>query len=144
MRAKKILIVDPGSGPHDPLVHLLQANNYKVTVAESAEFAWRSLTADRPNLVLLETMLPSGTEGFHWVWQVRSHPDQRLSRTPIVIVSGIHQTTPIKLFPDLRDGHYAAGDFLPVQGFIDKPIDHQALLQTISSLFAGKSRLPGS
>lgn len=136
---KKILIVDPACGAHDPLVHRLTASNYEVTVAGSAKFAWRSLTETRPDLVLLETMLPSGTEGFHLVWRVRDHPDERLRQTPIVIVSRIHQTTPLNLFPNLRDGHYAAHDYLPVQGFIDKPVDHHTLLRTIANLFANDS-----
>ena len=135
-KPKRILIVDPACRPQDPLVHLLTARNYKVTVASSAKFAWRSLAEERPDLVLLETMLPTGTEGFHLVWQVRGHPDERLRRTPIVILSRIHQTTPLKLFPDLRDGHYAAHDYLPVQAFIDKPVDPDALLRTVASLFA--------
>ena len=133
---KKILVVDPDSGPHDPVVNLLIAENYKVSLADSADRAWEALRLDHPDLVLLETMLPTGTEGFHLVWRLRDDPDERLSQTPVLIVSRIHQTTALNLFPDFHDGHYRAHEFLPVQGFLDKPVDHERLRLAVSEVFA--------
>ncbi|MDP1808771.1 MAG: response regulator [Actinomycetota bacterium] len=132
---KKILIVDPDCTALDPLVRLLDANNYIVAMTETVEDAWRSLSADPPDLVLLEPMLPSGTEGFHFVWELRDHPDEKLRRTPVLIVSRIHQTMALNLFPDFHDGHYQAHEYLPVQGFIDKPVDHNSLLRAVNSVF---------
>ena len=131
---KKILLVDPRAEYHDPVVHLLTSNSYEVSIARSIDEAWTSINSDQPNLILLETMMPHGTEGFHLVWRLRKHPDRRMSRTPIVIVSGIHKTTSLNLFPTHRDGHYRACDFLPVQGFLDKPVDHNTLVTTIADM----------
>lgn len=132
---KKILIVDPQVGMYDPVVHALTANDYQVSSVDSIEKAWEALNSSRPDLILLETMVPEGTEGFHLVWSLRQHPDRQLSKTPVVIVSDIHQTTSLNLFPDLEDGHYRAPEFLPVQGFLDKPVDHAMLLKTVAGVF---------
>ena len=132
---KKILVVDPQVGLYDPVIHALTTNDYQVSSVDSIEKAWAALYSSRPDLILLETMVPEGTEGFHLVWKLRQHPDRQLSKTPVVIVSDIHQTTSLNLFPDLKDGHYRATEFLPVQGFLDKPVDHEILLKTVAGIF---------
>lgn len=132
---KKILVVDPRVERNDPVVNLLTSNSYIVSIARSIDEAWGSIHSDQPNLILLETMMPHGTEGFHLVWRLRKHPDRQMSQTPIIIVSKIHQTTSLNLFPTHRDGHYRVCDFLPVQGFLDKPVDHNKLVITIADMF---------
>lgn len=139
MAGKKVLIVDPSSGPHDPINRILTARNYTVVLADSATAAWESLVSQKPDMVVTETMLPGGTEGFHLIWSIREHPDRRLSRIPIIVVSDIHRTTPLDLFPDMCDGHYRASEFLPVQGFLDKPIDERVLLAKIDGLLTGNA-----
>lgn len=132
---KRILVVDPQAEHHDPVVHLLTSNSYEVSISRTIDEAWTSINSDQPNLILLETMMPRGTEGFHLVWRLRKHPDQQINQTPIVIVSDIHRTTSLNLFPTHRDGHYRVSDFLPVQGFLDKPVDHNTLVSVIADMF---------
>jgi CheY-like chemotaxis protein len=131
---KRVLIVDPDFRKGDPLSYLLAAQHFEVLSADSVEDAWRMIVAGRPDLVLMEPMLPSGTEGFHLVWRLRDHPDSRLRATPVVIVSRIHQTVPLDLFPTLHDGHYQANEFLPVQAFLDKPYETATLMNTIDQV----------
>lgn len=142
---KKILVVDGDVTRHERLVQLLAGRRFKVTTARSAPDAWGRLPIERPHLILLETMLPTGTEGFHFVWKLRGHTDSLLARTPIVIVSRIHKATALNLFPDLNDGHYTPEEFLPIQAFFDQPVDHDRLVRTISELVdAGAAPSSGS
>ena len=134
MGAKKILIADPQCGPESPLAQLLESRDYHVMRAGSVEDAWRVLLAEQPQLLLMEPMMPAGTEGFHLVWKLRDHPDAKVSELPIIVLSRIHHTTQLNLFPDLTDGHYHASEFLPVQAFLDKPFDEGVLLKTMDNV----------
>ena len=141
---QKILIADPDCDRIEPLKHMLGENNYEVLTAGTAEQAWTSLMSDGPDLVLLEPMLPNGTEGFHVVWKLREFPDQKLSQIPVLVVSRIHQATKLNIFPNFHDGHYSALDFLPVQGFLDKPVENSTLIQNIdSTLTRSRMKLGG-
>lgn len=140
MGAKKILIADPECGPKSPLSQLLQSRNFEVTRAASVDEAWRILLTDHPHLLLMEPMMPAGTEGFHLVWRLRDHPDAKVSRVPVIVLSRIHHTTKLKLFPDLMDGHYHPSEFLPVQAFLDKPFDESVLLKTMDNVIAREPR----
>lgn len=133
MSDKKILVADPEHGPSSPLFHLLESQNYEVSHAGSIEEAWRILTTSTPQLLLMEPMLPAGTEGFHLVWRLRDHPDVKLNGMPVILVSRIHQTTRLNLFPGISDGHYQADEYLPIQAFLDKPFDDRVLLETINN-----------
>lgn len=140
---KKILVVDTDVTQHERLARLLAGERFEVTTARSAPDAWERLHIERPHLILLETMLPTGTEGFHFVWRLRGHGDTLLARTPIVIVSRIHKATTLNLFPDLNDGHYTPHEFLPIQAFFNKPVDHDHLMRTISELVNVGAALTG-
>ena len=50
------------------------------------------------------------------------------------MVTGIHHTTELRFYPDQSDGTYGPGEFLPVQGWLDKPINVEDLLGKVNSL----------
>lgn len=82
-------------------------------------------------------MMPTGTEGLHFVWDIRKHPDPAVSGVPIIIMSAIHRTTDLRLYPEEGDQEYGPGEFLPVQGFLDKPVELGELVHRVQSLLAG-------
>ena len=53
---------------------------------------------------------------------------------PIIIASGIHGETELRFYPDKTDGTYQPGEFLPVQGWIDKPVNVADLTTKIEAL----------
>ena len=141
---KKILIIDPGSGPGCALDQLLAPRHYQVRFAKSAETGWFSAVGEKPDLILIEPMLPHGPEGFNLIWRLRRHTDRQVSETPIIVVTGIDQTTRLNLFPNFHDGHYTAKEFLPVQGFLNKPLDGRLLIASIGELLGSQSQHEGS
>ncbi len=97
---------------------------------------------DKPDLILLDVMMPSGTEGFHFVWDLRKDSDEALRDTPILIMSAIHQTTKDRFYPDQSDKDYQPYEYLPVQGFLDKPLNFDTLLGEIRLALQGKGPNP--
>lgn len=78
MRKKKIMIVDDDVYIGDMLQELLYKNNYDVSRAYSGSEALYALKDDRPDLVLLDLMLP-GLSGEELL--------SRISDIPVIVVS---------------------------------------------------------
>jgi len=130
----KILVVDDDPDIVESSRFVLERANYQVLTAGSPEEAWEQVTANAPDLILLDIMMPDRTEGFQFVWKLRNEAPESLRSTPIVVISAIHETTDLRFYPDQSDGAYGAGEFLPVQGFIDKPLEPRSLLAKIAEL----------
>jgi len=60
-----------------------------------------------------------------------------LNAVPIVVLTAIHSTTRLRFYPEESDGTYGPGEFLPVQGFLDKPSEPAALLGKVRQVLAG-------
>jgi len=132
----KILVVDDDPDMVESIKLILESESYGVVTAGSAEEAFVEAEKETPDLVLLDVMMPEGTEGFQFVWRLRNEYTGKLAETPIVIVTAIHDHTKLRLYPEQHDGTYAASEFLPVQGFIDKPVTPVQLLDTVRKVLA--------
>lgn len=136
MKKPHILIVDHDTASTDALKLLLQSWAYGVSSAKTPQEAMEKLEKERPDLVLLEVMLPRGTEGFHFVWDLRNHPIPELRTIPVIVISHLHKTTDLRFYPHLSDQHYLPGEYLPVQGFLDKPSPPAILALHIKNILA--------
>ncbi len=133
-RKPQILIVEDDPDLVESLRLVLESNDYQVSSASSPADGLELAERDRPDLILLDIMMPSGTEGFHFVWSLRNHSQAALRQIPIIVISALHSTTELRLYPDQADADYAPGEFLPVQAFLDKPFKHSELLDEVNRL----------
>lgn len=126
----KILIIDD-----DPDMVLaarlcLEGAGYEVTEAHSGSEGLEAIKNEKPDLIILDVMMDTTTEGFQLALKLRS-PDPRseykaFQDIPIIMLTAIHTTAPVRLGPD--------EDYLPVDSFIDKPIDPDDLVSKVESL----------
>jgi two-component system alkaline phosphatase synthesis response regulator PhoP len=134
---KKILVVDDEPDIVKLLRVILERQGYQVITATNAEDGLVKARQEQPDLIILDVMMPSRTEGFHFAWNLRNDFSAYGQQVPILIHSAIHETTSLRFYPDKSDGTYGPGEFLPVQGFIDKPADTTELLHRIENLLNG-------
>jgi CheY-like chemotaxis protein len=132
----KILVVDDDRDLVETIRIFLESKGYQVTTAYDAVQGLAKVRADRPDLILLDVMMPEGTEGFHFVWNLRQEQDKSLRNTPILVLTAIHEKTALRFYPDSSDGTYQAGEYLPVQDFMEKPVDPVQLLERIHKVLA--------
>ena len=132
----KVLVVDDDAGIRQAMQLALEAAGHEVLTAASKEEGEAAALANRPDLMVVDVMMPMGTEGFHLVWKLRQVEDQAVRGVPIIMATGIHQTTKLRFYPEQTDGTYQPGEFLPVQGWLDKPVKVEELLQTIQTVLA--------
>jgi len=126
-----ILVVDDDRDLVATLRLVLEGAGYRVVSAPDAVQGSAAAADERPDLILLDIMMPNATEGFHFVWKLRRREEPYFQKVPIVVLSAIHETTDLRFYPDSGDGTYRAGEFLPIQDFVDKPLDPARLLERI-------------
>ena len=133
----KVLVVDDDPDVVETIRLVLEKAKYEVQTASGPKEAFTRLETFHPSLILLDVMMPDGTEGFQFVWKLRNEYPPELAGVPIIILSAIHDTTKLRFYPDQTDGTYEPGEFLPVQDFIDKPAEPQVLLSKIEAVLKG-------
>jgi len=132
----KILVVDDDRDLVDVLTFALERHDYEVVSAFDSGTGLEAADRERPDLIVLDVMMPEGTEGFHFVWNLRNRPDTYFRDVPIIMLTAIHQKTQLRFYPDSSDGTYSAGEYLPVQGFVDKPVEPAELLKEVRRVLA--------
>ena len=132
----KILIIDD-----DPDMVLaarlcLEDAGHEVIEASNGTDGLRKIEAEKPDLIILDVMMDSTTEGFQLALKLRN-PDPAsvyvtYRNTPILMLTAIHTTTPLRFGPD--------EDYLPVDAFIDKPLDPDDLVRKVGDLLVARPK----
>lgn len=121
--AKRILIVEDEPNIVVPLQFSLEQKRYQVSVAESGEEAIDQIAKFKPDLILLDIMLP-GIDGFEVCQTVRQNPETR--DTKVVFLSAMG-----------RDIDVAKGMALDADAYIIKPFSILEVMETVGNLLAG-------
>jgi CheY-like chemotaxis protein len=122
----KILVVDDDIDVLETRKIVLEHNNYEVETATNITVAQEILENNKIHLILLDVMMERDSDGFVFAQSVKN--DDRFKDIPIVMATAVNQRTKFK-FDIEKDG-----DFLPVEKFMEKPIDPDDLIVTIRGL----------
>ena len=124
----KIMIVDDDPDFVDSISRLLQSKGHELTTAYDTEGVVKQLERDAYDVLILDVMFPeNAAAGFHLAQEIRKHAD--LSRLPILILSAINTKFPMGFGPgDIDDA------WMPVQDFLEKPIDFDVLADKVEKL----------
>ena len=132
MDKPKILIIDDDADAVELIRIALEANNYDVFSAGNGTEGLKLVKEIRPDLIILDVMMDTATEGFQVSYQLRSNDPKseyrEFCRTPIIMLTGVSQKMHMKFSPD-QDG-----DYLPVDEFLEKPVRVDPLLEKIRKL----------
>jgi len=128
---KTVLIVEDDPDVAEAAKIVLEGAGYRTQLAANAADGKEQVRRVRPDLILLDVMMPAGTEGFHFVWDLRKEEDAALQATPVIVMTALHRTTKLRFYPEQSDSVYQPFEYLPVQGFLDKPVAPTALLAAV-------------
>ncbi len=120
MTIKNVLVVDDSPTDRQYLSDILAKNGYKVTTAESAEEALAKVKQLRPDLVLMDVVMP-GQNGFQATRTLTR--DESTKHIPVIICTSKGQETD-KVW-GMRQG---------ARDYIVKPVAAADLLAKISAL----------
>ncbi|MGB0998049.1 MAG: hybrid sensor histidine kinase/response regulator, partial [Pseudomonadales bacterium] len=119
--AQRVLVIDDDLTVHD-LVARNMPDDYSLKFAEDAKTGMHLIREHRPDLVLLDIMLPD-RDGWSVLKEMKA--DAELSDTPVIVISSLEK--------DLKNSSLGANSH------ITKPIDRQLLLEEVASIFNGDS-----
>ena len=120
MAIKKVLVVDDSKTELMYLTDLLSKNGYSVKTAENAEDAFRRLAEEKPELILMDVVMP-GQNGFQLTRAISRDP--LYSDIPIIMCTSKNQET--DRVWGMRQG---------ARGYITKPVDAAELQAKIAAL----------
>jgi CheY-like chemotaxis protein len=127
--SKKILTVDDNPDIRETIVAILETEDYEVYQAETMRDGIELVAEVRPDLILLDVMMEDISAGFRFAKELRAAEDKRGGkRIPILMVTGLESVT------DLKIQHRVGTDALPVDGYLEKPIDPELLLKKVKEL----------
>jgi len=132
MDKPKILIIDDDLDAVELIRITLEANNYNVFSAGNGTEGLKLVKEIHPDLIILDVMMDTATEGFQVSYQLRSKDPKSeyrdFSQTPIIMMTGVSQKMHMKFSPQ-QDG-----DYLPVDEYLEKPVRVDPLLEKIKKL----------
>lgn len=123
MQKAKILIIDDDIDLVEAMRLTLEASDFEVIDAQEGAKGIEKIESDHPDLIILDVMMESQDEGFQVAYQIRNNP--KSADIPIIMLTAVGQETGFHFNKD-KDA-----DFLPVQEFLEKPIDPEFLIETV-------------
>jgi CheY-like chemotaxis protein len=119
----KILIVDDDADLVEATANLLTVKGYATVGASSGEEGYAKAKSEHPDLMLLDVMMKSDSEGFEIARKLKE--DATTRTIPVIIVTGIRSAKglPFGFEPD--------DDWLPVKVVLEKPVKPDELLAAV-------------
>ena len=127
----KILVVDDDIDFLNVTKMILENQNYEVILASNKLEGMKKARSKKPQLAILDVMMTTEQEGFEMARELRQDPE--FVTLPIILLTSVDSVTGMN-FKD------AAGDsdWMPVDAFIEKPVDSQKLIAEVNRLLPNK------
>lgn len=128
----EILLVDDDRDIRDSLQIILEKNGYAVRTAANGREALSELKAKMPDLMILDIMMATDTEGFDLAYELKSKPE--FASLPIIILTSflerVRSEGPEKF-------QHILGEEWPAKWMFEKPVDTDKLLGKIKGILDG-------
>jgi len=129
MENTKILIVDDDVDFTSLVKTILESEQYTVVTAADRMEGMEKIRTDKPDLAILDVMMSTWSDGFEMSRELKSDPQYK--NIPILILTGVAERTGISFSSTAGDP-----EWLPVDGFLDKPVEPQVLLAEVKKLIS--------
>ena len=104
----------------------LGSKGYDIITSGNGEEGLKKARQDKPDLIILDVMMP-GMDGFESCRKLKNDPD--LQKIPILMLTAIKDKMGLDFQKEAGDR-----DWLPVEMYCAKPLDHHDLVQRVESL----------
>ncbi len=128
MASERIVIIDDDPDVCEALSLILAPEGYRLSTFLSGPEGMAAIRADPPDLLILDIMLASPSEGFHVANELRR--DDRLRGLPIVMISAIGLTMGLDYAKELGI------DSMPAELFLEKPLKAATVLSGVRNTLA--------
>ncbi len=119
----KIAIIDDDPDILDASSLVLQSKGYQVVTASNPEDGYKLIKEQNPSLIILDVMMNEPDDGFFLAQKLRREKID----IPIIMYTSVSKTLGLE---------FAAGEMIPVDDFVEKPISPDALIQKVEKLLS--------
>ena len=132
MANAKIMIVDDDPDYIDVVKTILEREQYTVVTAGDKAEGMEKIRAEKPDLAILDVMMNAWQDGFEMSRQLKKDP--QFKNMPVLMLTAVENRTGIGF-------KSTAGDptWLPVDVFLDKPVEPDVLLFEVKKLLSNKA-----
>ncbi len=130
-----LLIIDDDEDFAVAAATVLRNAGYEVQIEMNIKSAEESMKNRRPDLIILDVMFPeNGTAGFELARKLK-HYDKQLKDTPILMLTAVNSRFPLGFSSTDIDDYW-----LPVEDFLEKPVDFDILKKKVDNLITRVSK----
>ncbi len=119
---KHVLVVDDDPDLVEAICMKLENENYKVTKAYDGVQAWERIKEDRPDLIVLDVMMPR-KDGYKVCDEIKNDPEYK--DITVVLLTAVGSAVTSTTYTH-RDGRTTLAD-----EYIPKPVDLDKLMEII-------------
>lgn len=123
----KIAIIDDDPDILDASSLVLQSKGYDVITATNPDDGYKIIKEQNPDLIILDVMMNEPDDGFFLAQKLRREKIE----TPIIMYTSVSKTLGLE---------FAAGEMIPVDDFVEKPISPETLIDKVEKLLAIQSK----
>lgn len=117
----KIAIIDDDPDILDASNLVLTSKGYEVITASNPDDGYRIVKEQNPDLIILDVMMNEPDDGFFLAQKFRREKID----TPIIMYTSVSKTLGLE---------FAAGEMVPVDDFVEKPISPETLIDKVEKL----------
>ena len=122
----KILVVDDDKDIQETMRIILEKSGFEVASAYNPEEGLAEVQAQKPDLVVLDVLMPSNYEGFDVARKIRE--ELKMRDLPIIMLTAVHDVKKVSY-------RFAPNEeWLPVDYFFDKPVEPTVLVAKIREI----------
>ena len=132
MANAKIMIVDDDPDYINVVKTILEREQYTVVTAGDKTEGMEKIRIEKPDLAILDVMMNAWQDGFEMSRQLKKDP--QFKNMPVLMLTAVENRTGIGF-------KSTAGDptWLPVDMFLDKPVEPEVLLSEVKKLLSNKA-----
>ena len=126
-----ILIIDDDKDLVNSIEIILQTKQYQVRSAFNGKEGYGKIEKKIPDLILLDVMMATDTEGFDLAYKLKENP--KYHDIPIIMITSFTQ----KMAEQGPESfQHILGEAWPVSSFLEKPIDPEVLLSMVEKVLS--------
>jgi CheY-like chemotaxis protein len=124
--AKTIIIIDDDADTRTYMATILLRGGYKVLTAGDGQAGWRIIQENRPDLILLDMMMPRRS-GMHLLTELKTVSEYQ--SIPVFVISGVGQLTGVDMQKYMMDE--SGRTLIRPDLFMEKPVKPDKLLKAV-------------
>lgn len=118
-KSKKIMVVEDDQAMREIVTHKLTSHGFEIKLAEDGQKAVDMVAQEKPDLILLDLMLPE-IDGFGVLKYIRGHKDPQVANTPVIVLSNLWSNKDILNAQALKVQAYMVKAYFTTEEILNK------------------------